>query len=112
MTPTTQAISAPSVAIRLAQLRPNPYRHMELYRLDEAKVTRLAQSIQGTSFWDNLLVRPGKDAGTYENVYGHNRLAALKTVMTPEDVVAAQPPPPAIGRCPRGQYPNEWARSR
>ena len=94
MTPTTKAISAPSVAIKLSQLRPNPHRHREHYPLDQAKLTRLAQSIQGTSFWDNLLVRPGKDAGTYEIAYGHHRLAARKTVMTPEDVVAAQPPHP------------------
>ena len=43
--------------VQIKQLEPNPYRDMNNYPMDEAKVKSLIGSIQQTGFWDNILAR-------------------------------------------------------
>lgn len=62
--------------IKVADLRPNPFREIGKYPIDKAKVERLKLSIRETSFWDNVLCRQSN--GIYEIAYGHHRLEALK----------------------------------
>ena len=62
--------------IEVNKLKPNPFRHLERYPIDRAKIEALKRSIRDTGFWDNILVRKVKDG--YEIAYGHHRLIALK----------------------------------
>jgi ParB-like chromosome segregation protein Spo0J len=65
--------------IAVADLHPNPFRDLKRYPVKTDKVEALVHSIKDTTFWDNLLVRKAPNDG-YEIAYGHNRLAALKTL--------------------------------
>ena len=61
--------------IKVADIVPNPYRKMNQYPIDRAKVEALKTSIQEKTFWDNILLR--KRGGKYELAYGHHRWMAL-----------------------------------
>lgn len=61
--------------IAVNDLEPNPFRQIERYPIDRAKVEALKTSIKETSFWDNILVR--KRNGKYQIAYGHHRRIAL-----------------------------------
>jgi len=65
--------------VAVADLRPNPFRHLDHYPIDAEKVARLRASIRDTSFWDNILARDQK--GVFEIAYGHHRLHALQQEM-------------------------------
>lgn len=71
--------------IKIKDLRPNPYRDMDNYPIDEEKVESLINSINQTGFWDNILAR--KKEGEIQIAYGHHRLVALRKVMKPTDEV-------------------------
>lgn len=71
--------------VQIKHLEPNPYRDMENYPISEEKVQRLADSINQTGFWDNILAR--KSNGKIQIAYGHHRLIALRKVMKPNDEV-------------------------
>lgn len=71
--------------IQIKNLEPNPYRDMNNYPMDEAKIKSLTESIQQTGFWDNILSRERN--GKFQIAYGHHRLAALREVMKPTDEV-------------------------
>jgi len=71
--------------VQIKHLEPNPYRNMEHYPISEEKVQRLADSINQTGFWDNILAR--KQNGKIQIAYGHHRLMALRKVMKPTDEV-------------------------
>lgn len=62
--------------VKVKDIRPNPYRNTETYKIDREKVDSLKISIQETDFWDNILLRE-KD-GVYQLAYGHHRLQAIK----------------------------------
>lgn len=64
--------------ISLKDIRPNPFRNLEAYPLNQQKVSELVASIEATDagFWDNVLVR--KNGAGYELAYGHHRLEAAK----------------------------------
>ena len=65
--------------IKLIDIEPNPYRHIDKYPIDRAKVERFKTSITEKTFWDNLLVRPHPTVkGKYQLAYGHHRWTALK----------------------------------
>lgn len=63
--------------IKVADLEPNPFRQMDRYSIDRAKVEMLKAKIDKTMFWDNILARPNKK-GKYQIAYGHHRLIALQ----------------------------------
>jgi len=62
--------------IKVKNIKPNPFRKIEKYPIDRAKVEALKTSIKDTSFWDNILAR--KVNGHYEIAYGHHRWIAIK----------------------------------
>jgi ParB/RepB/Spo0J family partition protein len=71
--------------VKIKDLEPNPYRDMNNYPMDEAKVKSLIESIRQTGFWDNILSR--KNGKKYQIAYGHHRLAAIREVFKPTDEV-------------------------
>jgi len=62
--------------ILVSKLKPNPYRRIKQYPIDRVKVDSLKNSIEQTSFWDNIVVR--EKGNSYEIAYGHHRLVALQ----------------------------------
>lgn len=62
--------------IAVKDLEPNPYRKMDKYPIDRAKVEALKTSIKEKTFWDNILIR--KHGKKYQLAYGHHRWIALK----------------------------------
>lgn len=67
--------------IKVKDLRPNPFRDLNICPIDYDKVGRLKLSIKELDFWDNLLARPAKDEeGKYELAYGYHRLEALRAL--------------------------------
>jgi ParB/RepB/Spo0J family partition protein len=62
--------------INVKELDSNPFRNIEQYPIDRAKVEALKTSIESTSFWDNIIAR--KKNGRYQIAYGHHRLIAIK----------------------------------
>jgi ParB-like chromosome segregation protein Spo0J len=65
--------------IAIDRLRPNPWRDLRRYPLDEGRVALLQHSIADTGFWDNVLVRASpSEVGMYELAYGHTRLEAAR----------------------------------
>src|SRR3990167_2465851 len=71
--------------VQIKNLEPNPYRDMNNYPMDEAKVKSLIESIRQTGFWDNILSR--KHGNKYQIAYGHHRLAAIREVFKSIDFV-------------------------
>jgi ParB-like chromosome segregation protein Spo0J len=69
------------VKFKLKDVEPNPFRHLEKYPIDRDKVKALRESIQETSFWDNIVAR--KRDGKAEIAYGHHRLTALREEFGP-----------------------------
>ncbi|RKZ87727.1 MAG: hypothetical protein DRQ39_03750 [Gammaproteobacteria bacterium] len=63
--------------MQLRNVRPNPFRHIERYPIQEEKITALKKSIKDTEFWENIVARQKPD-GTVEIAYGHHRLHALR----------------------------------
>ena len=62
--------------IEVKDLRSNPYRKIDKYPINKEKVQALKNSINETSFWDNIVCR--KCDSVYQIAYGHHRLQALK----------------------------------
>lgn len=71
--------------VQIKQLKPNPYRDMENYPINQDKIRSLINSIEQTGFWENILAR--NINGIIQIAYGHHRLAALKQVMHPDDYI-------------------------
>lgn len=71
--------------VKIKDLKPNPYRSIDTYPVDEPKVLTLMDSIKQTGFWDNILARQYN--GEIQIAYGHHRLEALRRSMDPEDEV-------------------------
>ncbi len=71
--------------VQIKDLKPNPFRDMKSYPINEEKVQSLTNSINQTGFWDNILAR--KNNGNIEIAYGHHRLVVLKKLFKPDDFV-------------------------
>jgi 5-methylcytosine-specific restriction endonuclease McrA len=71
--------------VKIKDLKPNPYRDMENYPINQDKVQHLIASIKQTDFWDNVIAR--KSNGEIQIAYGHHRLEALKKVKKPTDEI-------------------------
>jgi len=71
--------------IQIKDLKPNPFRDMKNYPIDEGKVQSLTNSIEQTGFWDNILAR--KHNGNIEIAYGHHRLVVLQKLFKPDDYI-------------------------
>ena len=71
--------------IKLIAIEPNPYRHIDKYPIDRAKVEALKTSIREKTFWDNILVRKHPTIkGKFQLAYGHHRHIALKELKIKE----------------------------
>lgn len=65
--------------IKLELIQSNPYRNMDKYPIDRAKVDALKNSIRETEFWDNLLCRKHPEQeGVFQLAYGHHRITAVR----------------------------------
>jgi len=73
--------------IKVKNLVANPYRNIEAYPIDRAKVEQLRNSIRETTFWDNILARPAPGNGQYQIAYGHHRLIAIKEELGKDTIV-------------------------
>jgi len=62
--------------IQVCDLAANPYRKIDHYPIDRAKIEALKTSIESTTFWDNVVAR--KIGNKFELAYGHHRWIALK----------------------------------
>jgi hypothetical protein len=65
------------VIVKLADVKPNPFRHIDRYPIDKDKVEALKRSIQETGYWPNMIARQTPE-GEIQIAYGHHRLAALR----------------------------------
>lgn len=68
---------------RVADIQPNPFRHMDRYPIRRDKVESLKESIRTTEFWDNIVARLDS-YGKPQIAYGHHRLVALREEYAPE----------------------------
>ena len=74
--------------VKIKNIEPNPFRHVERYPLRPEKLAALKQSMESTGFWDNIVARPhpaGK--GRYQIAFGHHRLHVLRELKKPGDAV-------------------------
>jgi hypothetical protein len=60
--------------LKLASIKPNPYRDFTVNPLRPNKIAALKKSIEDTGFWKYVCVRKAND--DYEAVFGHHRLTA------------------------------------
>jgi hypothetical protein len=72
--------------VKLKDLKPNPYRNIKHYPIDNNKVDMLCESIKKTGFWDNVVARQME--GEVQLAYGHHRLFALQKLFKPTDEVS------------------------
>jgi len=68
------------ITAKLEEVKNNPFRTDEAYVYDQHKIDSLKESIETTSFWENLLARKTK-AGVIQLAYGHHRLEALRQMV-------------------------------
>ena len=54
-------------AFKIKDIRPNPFRQLDRYPLNQVKVDALRGSILTTGFWENIVarVRDGEPAGAH-----------------------------------------------
>lgn len=82
--------------IRIRDLKPNPFRDLGAYPVDEGKVIALVNSIHETGFWNNILVRRNvtekNPRAETQIAYGHHRLLALHRVYGEDSVVIVDIP--------------------
>ncbi len=60
--------------VKLCDLRDNPFRDFALYPIQEDRIVELLDSINETTFWENLLAR--RNGNLIELAYGHHRKVA------------------------------------
>ncbi len=95
--------------VQIKDLKPNPFRDMKNYPINEGKVKSLTNSINQTGFWDNILAR--KNNGKIEIAYGHHRLVVLKKLFKPDDYVdipVKELDDPTMIRIMANENMNEW----
>lgn len=63
------------ISIRLGDVKPNPFRDIQHYTLEESRVEALMESMNTTGFWNNIIGRVNAE-GEFEIAYGHHRLEA------------------------------------
>ena len=62
--------------VKLSDIQPNPFRRLDLYPLDKAKIAVLKSSMDRTDFWSNVVAR--ERAGKFQIAYGHHRIEAAR----------------------------------
>jgi len=95
--------------VQIKDLKPNPFRDMKNYPINEEKVRSLTNSIKQTGFWDNILAR--KNNGNIEIAYGHHRLVVLKRLFKLDDFIdipVRELDDPTMIRIMANENMNEW----
>lgn len=64
--------------VKLKNVQPNPFRQIERYPIQRAKVDALLESFEATGFWNNVVARRSPEDDKVQIAYGHHRLAALR----------------------------------
>jgi hypothetical protein len=64
--------------LKICSIRPNPFRQLDRYPLDEAKITKLVSSIKRNRFWGNVVAR--KSVHGHELAFGHHRVEAARRI--------------------------------
>jgi hypothetical protein len=75
------------VKFKIADIQPNPFRHMDRYPIRRDKVKALRESMRTTDFWDNVVARVDS-YGKPQIAYGHHRLVALREEYAPDHEVS------------------------
>lgn len=83
--------------VKLGDIRPNRFRNLERWPLEQEVLDKLKQSIGETGFWSNLQAIEN-ERGEIELRFGHHRLAAGLELFGPEYEVAIEIVP----------YRGEW----
>jgi ParB/Sulfiredoxin domain len=97
--------------IAVSDLRPNPFRDLKRYPIDQTKVDALVASIKDTDFWDNLVARKDTD-GSYELAYGIHRLHALKKAHIAEiDIPVRKLSDTVMAKMMAHENQTEWSHS-
>ncbi|KKL69852.1 hypothetical protein LCGC14_2110780 [marine sediment metagenome] len=65
--------------ISLSRIKPNPFRDMDNYPINEQKVQALAESFAKTGYWGNLVAR--ENGKGVELAYGHHRWITMQREM-------------------------------
>jgi chemotaxis protein histidine kinase CheA len=71
------------ITVALKDVKPNPFRDLPNYKLNDDKVEALMASINSTGFWANVIGRLNP-AGEFEIAYGHHRVEAARRVLGPD----------------------------
>jgi len=98
--------------VKIKDLRPNPFRNIKSYPINEAKVKNLISSIEQTGFWDNILTR--QKNGKIEIAYGHHRLMALQRKFKSDhiiDIPIKDLDDPAMIKIMANENDEDWATS-
>jgi hypothetical protein len=74
--------------VHKSKLKPNPYRNIERYKIDENRVKILKASIEETGLWGVTFVarKSPEQNGHYEIAFGHHRLKAVMEIDEIQDV--------------------------
>jgi hypothetical protein len=67
---------------KLKDIQPNPFRNVEKYPLRTDKLEDLKESIEATTYWDNIVARVGEN-GKPEIAFGHHRMEAMRQMYKP-----------------------------
>lgn len=107
--PLARAAESLSV-VKLSELRPNPFRNLESFPLNSGKVAALEDSIRETTFWPNVVARPG--AQGYQIAYGHHRIEAARRVLGSDaevHVVVRELPDALMLKMMANENMSDWA---
>ena len=101
--------------VKIKNIEPNPFRHLERYPLRQDKLDALKASMKSTGFWDNVVARPNPAVkGKVQIAYGHHRLKVLQDIRSPDDEVDLVVRPlddPAMLKIMASENMNEWTSS-
>src|ERR1035441_7673536 len=86
-THTSQRRRQQPVKFKIADIQPNPFRHMDRYPIRREKVKARRESMPTTDFWDNVVARVDS-YGKPQIAYGHHRLVALREEYAPDHEVS------------------------
>ena len=94
--------------ISLKDIVPNPFRNMERYPIDEAKVKSLVESFDRTGYWGNIVGRRAN--GKVEFAYGHHRRIAMQRKKMKEvEVIIREVSDADMLRMMADENMTEWA---
>ena len=98
--------------IPLNKIKPNPFRNMDTYPINEAKVQTLCESYGRTGYWGNLVGRENEDG--VELAFGHHRRLAMQRSMKvnqPVEIIVKPLSDEAMLKMMADENMSEWGTS-